>query len=45
MRKMVAFRIDVRLLARVMKLVAKSGETKTALIERGLELVLKESGK
>lgn len=46
MRKMIAFRIDAALLAKVLKLVARSGKTKTALIERGLELVLKEgSGK
>lgn len=42
MRKMVAFRIDEVLLAKVMKFIAKSGRTKTALIERGLELAMKE---
>lgn len=42
MRKMIAFRIDEVLLAKVMKFIAKSGRTKTALIERGLELAMKE---
>ncbi len=40
---MIAFRIDNKLLSRVKKAVAKTGRTKTALIERGLELALKEA--
>ena len=42
MKKMIAFRIDPDLLAKVRKFIAKSGKTKTALIERGLELAMKE---
>ena len=42
MRKMICFRIDASLLAKLMKLVARTGATKTAIIERGVSLVLEE---
>ena len=41
---MISVRIEQKLLSRVLKAVSKTGRTKTALIERGLELALKEAG-
>lgn len=40
---MISVRIEQKLLSRVLKAVARTGRTKTALIERGLELALKEA--
>ncbi len=42
--EMISLRLDTELLARLMRLVRKSGDTKTALIERGVTIVLKQEG-
>ena len=45
MRKMVALRIDKTLLAQVAKFLAKTGGTRTALIEKGLKMAMAAGGK
>jgi predicted DNA-binding protein len=42
MRKMIAFRLNTEILAKLVRTAEKTGHTKTDLIERGIVLVLKQ---
>lgn len=42
MRRMICLRLDAELLAKIAKVSARTGLTRTKLVERGLELVAKQ---